>query len=200
MPIKEKARAYIDELTAIRRDLHAHPELGFEETRTQAIVAEKLRAYGVDEVHTDIAKTGVVGVIRGKGGSNRAVGLRADMDALPILEANDFGYKSKHQGKMHACGHDGHTTMLLGAGRYLAENRDFDGTVYLFFQPAEEGYGGGKVMVDEGLFERFPVEQVFGMHNMPGLETGKMSMRAGPCMAAADLFTIKISGQGAHAA
>ena len=201
MAIKDDVRPYIDELTAIRRDFHMHPELGFEETRTSGIVADKLKAYGVDEVHTGIAKTGVVGVIRGKGGSNRAVGLRADMDCLPMDEVNEFAHKSQSAGRMHACGHDGHTTMLLGAARYLAEHRDaFDGTVYLYFQPAEEGHAGGKVMVEEGLFEKFDVEQVYGMHNMPGLPLGEIAMRSGPCMASADEFDIRILGRGGHGA
>ena len=201
MAIKDEVRPYIDELTAIRRDFHTHPELGFEETRTSGIVAEKLREYRVDEVHTGLARTGVVGVVRGKGGSNRAIGLRADMDCLPMDEVNTFSYRSQSPGRMHACGHDGHTTMLLGAARYLAENRDaFDGTVYLFFQPAEEGLAGARVMVEEGLFDRFDVEQVYGMHNMPGMKLGEMSMRTGPCMAAADEFTIKVLGKGGHGA
>jgi len=200
MTLKAAARPYIDELTAIRRDLHANPELGFEETRTADIVARTLKSYGVDEVHTGIAKTGVVGVVRGKGGSNRAIGLRADMDALPIEEKTGLDYASKSSGKMHACGHDGHTTMLLGAARYLAETRDFDGTVYLIFQPAEEGFGGGRVMVEEGLFDRFPANEVYGIHNMPGLALGEISMCTGPCMAAADLISIEISGLGGHAA
>ncbi|TCT09203.1 hippurate hydrolase [Tepidamorphus gemmatus] len=205
MSITDRVKPYMDELTAIRRDLHAHPELGFEETRTAGIVAKKLREYGVDEVHTGIARTGVVGVVRGGGGrgggSNRAVGLRADMDALPIAEKNEFAHRSTQAGKMHACGHDGHTTMLLGAARYLADHRDeFDGTVYLFFQPAEEGKAGGRVMVEEGLFDRFPCEQVFGMHNMPGMPLGSISMRPGPCMAAADEFRITIRGRGGHGA
>ncbi len=202
MAIKDEILPYLGELTAIRRDFHMHPELGFEETRTSAVVAEKLRAFGVDEVHTGIARTGVVGVVRGSaGGSNRAVGLRADMDALPIEEVNGFEHRSRHEGRMHACGHDGHTTMLLGAARYLAEHRDrFDGTVYLFFQPAEEGLGGGRVMVEEGLFERFNAQSVYGIHNMPGMPLGHISMRPGPCMAAADEFEIVVRGRGAHGA
>ena len=190
----------MDELVAIRRDIHANPELGFEETRTSEIVAQKLKEFGVDEVHTGIAKTGVVGVIRGTGGSNRAIGLRADMDALPINELTNLPYGSKTDGKMHACGHDGHTTMLLGAARYLADHRNFDGTVYLIFQPAEEGRGGGKVMIEEGLFDRFNCETVYGMHNMPGLPLGTISMRPGPCMAAADEFKITVMGKGGHGA
>lgn len=200
MPLKADARAYIDELIEIRRDFHANPELGFKELRTSKIVAQKLNDYGVDEVHTGIARTGVVGVVRGKGVSNRSIGLRADMDALPIDEQTGLGYASKSSGKMHACGHDGHTTMLLGAARYLAEKRDFDGTVYLFFQPAEEGLGGGREMVEEGLFDRFPANEVYGVHNMPGVPLGEISMRSGPCMAAADLITINVSGKGGHAA
>lgn len=200
MPLKDAARGYVDELIAIRHDLHAHPELGFEETRTAEIVAKTLKDYGVDEVHTGIAETGVVGIVRGRGGSNRAIGLRADMDALPIEEKTGLSYASTSSGKMHACGHDGHTTMLLGAARYLAETRDFDGTVYLFFQPAEEGLGGARRMVAEGLFDRFPAGEVYGIHNMPGLDLGQISMCTGPCMAAADLFTIKVSGLGGHAA
>jgi amidohydrolase len=197
---------WLDELVALRRDLHAHPELGFEEHRTAALVAERLAAYGVDEVHTGIAGTGVVGVVRGTGGrhpgggSNRAIGLRADMDALPIREATGLAWASRNEGKMHACGHDGHTTMLLGAARWLAANRAaFDGTVYLIFQPAEE-IAGGRVMVAEGLFERFACEQVYGMHNRPGLPLGRIALRGGPCMAASDVFRIAIRGKGGHGA
>jgi amidohydrolase len=205
MSYTDRVKPYMDELVAIRRDLHAHPELGFEETRTCEIVAQKLKEFGVDEVHTGIAKTGVVGVIKGRssqagGGSNRAIGLRADMDALPIDERTNLPHASKTEGKMHACGHDGHTTMLLGAARYLADHRNFDGTVYLFFQPAEEGRGGARVMIEEGLFERFNCETVYGMHNMPGLPLGTISMRPGPCMAAADEFKITIKGKGGHGA
>ena len=151
--------AFADELTAIRRDFHAHPELGFEETRTAGIVAEKLRAWGVDEVHTGIGGTGVVGVIRGKQGGERRIGLRADMDALPITETTNLPYSSKNPGRMHACGHDGHTAMLLGAARYLAETRNFAGTAILIFQPAEEGLGGARRMIAEGLFEKFPCDE-----------------------------------------
>ncbi len=200
MTLKSAARPYIDELIAIRRDLHAHPELGFEETRTADIVARTLKSYGIEEVHTGIAQTGVVGVVRGRGGSNRAIALRADLDALPIEEKTGLDYASTASGKMHACGHDGHTTMLLGAARYLAETRDFDGTVYLIFQPAEEGHGGARVMLKEGLFDRFPVNEVYGIHNMPGLALGQISMCTGPCMAAADLITIEVTGIGGHAA
>jgi amidohydrolase len=198
----ERIAPWLDELIALRRDLHAHPELGFEEHRTAALVAERLVAYGVDEVHTGIAGTGVVGVVRGSGGgSNRAIGLRADMDALPIREATGLPWASRTNGKMHACGHDGHTTMLLGAARWLAANRAaFDGTVYLIFQPAEEFGGGGRVMVADGLFERFSCEQVYGMHNRPGLPLGRMALRSGPCMAASDIFRIAIRGKGGHGA
>ncbi len=200
MSYTDRVKPYMDELVAIRRDLHAHPELGFEEARTSEIVARKLKEFGVDEVHTGIAKTGVVGVVRGKGESNRAIGLRADMDALPIAEKTNLAYSSRNEGKMHACGHDGHTTMLLGAARYLADHRNFDGTVYLIFQPAEEGRGGGKVMIEDGLFERFDCETVYGLHNFPGLPLGAISMRPGPCMAAADEFHITIRGKGGHGA
>ncbi len=201
MPIINRIAAYADELTAWRRDLHEHPELGFEEVRTSKIVAEKLQSFGVDEVVTGIAKTGVVGIIHGNGKSGgRAIGLRADMDALPILEETGLPYASKTPGKMHACGHDGHTTMLLGAARYLAETRNFDGTVYVMFQPAEEGLGGGREMVKEGLFNRYPMERVFGMHNWPGIPEGVFAWREGPVMAAAAQIDIRITGRGAHGA
>jgi amidohydrolase len=198
MKIEPRIAAFHDDLTAWRRDIHAHPELGFEETRTSALVAEKLRSFGC-EVVTGIAKTGVVGTIR-VGNSPRAIGLRADMDCLPMDELNTFEHRSKHKGRMHACGHDGHTTMLLGAAKYLAETRNFEGAVHFFFQPAEEGGGGGKVMVDEGLFEKFPCEAVFGMHNRPSIGAGKFALRAGPQMAAAGMFDITITGKGAHGA
>jgi len=187
-----------DDLTAFRRDIHAHPETAFEEVRTADKVAEQLEAFGI-EVHRGLAKTGVVGTLRA-GSGNRAIGLRADMDALPMEELNEFDHRSKNPGKMHACGHDGHTTMLLGAARYLAETRDFDGTVHFIFQPAEENAGGGGVMVEEGLFEQFPCESVYGMHNMPGLDVGTFAVRKGPLMAAFDRFTVRIQGTGAHAA
>jgi len=188
------------DLVAIRRDLHAHPELAFEETRTAGIVADRLRAWGVDEVHTGIGRTGVVGMIRGRGRSNRAVGLRADMDALPIQETSGVPYASSVAGKMHACGHDGHTTMLLGAARHLAAHRDFDGTVYLIFQPAEERGGGAKVMIRDRLFERFNCEAVYGLHNLPMLPAGKIAMRDGPAMASSDGFRITVRGTGGHGA
>jgi len=191
-------RRFHAELTAIRRDLHAHPELAFTEQRTADIVAQRLKGWGI-EVHRGLGKTGVVGVLKnGKG--KRAVGLRADMDCLPIEEANSFDYKSTHPGRMHACGHDGHTTMLLGAARYLAETRKFDGTVVLIFQPAEEGGGGGQVMVQEGLFERFPADEVYALHNWPYMPPGKIAVRPGPMMAATDEIQITIRGRGGHAA
>ncbi|MBM1817959.1 M20 aminoacylase family protein [Pseudosulfitobacter pseudonitzschiae] len=200
MSVIPKIEAFAAELTEIRRDFHAHPELGFEETRTAAIVAEKLRAYGVDEVHEGLGGTGVVGLIKGQGGGNRRVGLRADMDALPIEEASGVAYSSTNPGRMHACGHDGHTTMLLGAARYLAETRDFDGTVVLIFQPAEEGLGGARRMIEEGLFEKFPCDEIYGMHNDPNSEPGVVSVTPGPAMAGASFFDITITGTGSHAA
>jgi hippurate hydrolase len=189
-----------DSLTAIRRDLHAHPELGFEEHRTAALVAERLHQWGI-EVHTGIGKTGLVGVIRGKAETTgRAIGLRADMDALPIGEENEFPHRSARQGLMHACGHDGHTTMLLGAAQYLAATRDFDGTVYAIFQPGEEGYAGAKEMIADGLFTRFPADEVYALHNWPGLPPGHIGMNPGPMMAAADRLEISICGKGGHGA
>jgi amidohydrolase len=199
MPIINRIADFHDDMTAWRQDFHAHPELGFEEHRTSAVVAERLREFGVDEVVTGIAKTGVVGVIRGRLPGD-AIGLRADMDALPILEETGLPYASQTPGKMHACGHDGHTTMLLGAARYLAETRNFAGTVYVIFQPAEEGGGGGEVMVQEGLFERFPMRMVFGMHNWPIIPAGVFAWRHGPIMAACSSFEITVAGKGAHAA
>jgi amidohydrolase len=195
----DSIRRYHGELTAIRRDLHAHPELAFTETRTSTVVADALRKWGI-EVHTGLAKTGVVGVVKGRKSGSRGIGLRADMDCLPMHETNDFSHKSKNEGRMHACGHDGHTTMLLGAARYLAETRNFDGTAYLIFQPAEEGGGGGQVMVNEGLFDRFPADEVYALHNWPGLPPGKMAVRAGPMMAATDEVQITVRGKGGHGA
>ncbi len=196
----EHIRAFHSELTDIRRDLHAHPELGFDELRTSDLVAAKLASWGV-EVHRGIAKTGLVGVVKGrKCASGRAVGLRADMDCLPMHEDGDPPHKSANPGRMHACGHDGHTAMLLGAARYLAETRNFDGTAYLIFQPAEEGGGGGRVMVEEGLFERFPVDAVYALHNWPLLPPGKMGVRAGPITAATDEIQITVRGKGGHGA
>ena len=198
MPIIDEIAAFHDDMTAWRRDIHAHPELGFEENRTADIVAEKLEDFGL-EVHRGLATTGVVGSLR-VGNSQKTIGLRADMDALPIVEGNTFDYRSRHDGKMHACGHDGHTTMLLGAARYLSETRNFNGCVHFIFQPAEEGLGGAKAMVDEGLFEQFPMEAVFGMHNSPGRPVGSFAIRPGPMMAGGAFFDISITGNGAHAA
>ena len=199
MPINNRIADFHEDLTAWRRDIHANPELGFEEHRTSDIVAAKLKEFGI-EVHRGLATTGVVGTLRGNQPGDRAIALRADMDALPMPEANSFEHASKNPGKMHACGHDGHTTMLLGAARYLAETRNFAGTVHFVFQPAEEGGGGGQVMVDEGLFEKFPAEEVYGMHNMPGLPAGYFAGRVGPMMAATDRFDIVVKGRGGHAA
>ncbi len=196
----EHIRRYHQELTEIRHDLHSHPELGYMEVRTADIVAAKLQSWGI-EVHRGIAKTGMVGVVKGtKSDSGRAVGLRADMDCLPMHETGNVAYKSRNAGCMHACGHDGHTTMLLGAARYLAETRNFDGTAYLIFQPAEEGGGGGRMMIEEGLFKRFPADQVYGLHNWPGLPPGKIAVRPGPLLAAADRFEISVNGRGGHGA
>ena len=199
MPVINRIAEWQDELTAWRRHLHAHPELGFQEVETSAFVAGKLREFGVDEVHTGIAGTGVVGVIRA-GSGGRSIGLRADMDALPIEERTGLPYASTNPGRMHACGHDGHTAMLLGAARYLTETRRFDGTVYLVFQPAEEGHGGGRRMVEEGLLERFPAAEIYGLHNWPQLPVGSFAMCSGPAMAAADQFSIELKGTGCHAA
>ena len=205
MPIVNRIADLQREIAEWRHDLHAHPELLFDVTRTAGAVAEKLREFGCDEVVTGLGRTGVVGVIRGrKGQSDKAIGkvigLRADMDALPIEEANDLPYKSRVPGKMHACGHDGHTAMLLGAARYLAETRNFAGAAVVIFQPAEEGGGGGKLMVEDGLMERFKIGEVYGMHNFPGLAVGQFALRPGAIMAAADYVQIDIEGKGAHAA
>jgi len=190
-----------DEIVAWRHDLHAHPELLYDVHRTAASVAEKLKAFGCDDVVSGLGRTGVVGVIRGrKGNSNKVIGLRADMDALPIEEATDLPYKSTVPGKMHACGHDGHTAMLLGAARYLTETRNFDGTAVVIFQPAEEGGAGGKAMVDDGMMERFGIGEVYGMHNYPGMPVGHFGLRPGVQMAAADFFNIDIEGVGGHGA
>jgi amidohydrolase len=189
------------ELTAFRRDLHAHPELGFEEVYTGARVREALERCGVDEIHTGIGKTGLVAVIRGRqSGSGRMIGLRADMDALPMTEHNEFAWKSSKAGLMHGCGHDGHTTMLVGAARYLAATRNFDGTAVLIFQPGEEGFAGARIMIEDGLFDRFPVQAVYGMHNWPSMRPGTIGIRPGPMMAAADRVTIDITGRGGHGA
>ncbi|TXN03364.1 amidohydrolase [Methylobacterium sp. WL64] len=201
MPALERIRAFADTMTAWRHDLHAHPELLYDVERTAGFVADQLRAFGCDTVETGIGRTGVVGVIRGNGrSSNRAIGLRADMDALPIQEVRDLPYRSTVPGTMHACGHDGHTTMLLGAAKYLAETRDFDGAAVLIFQPAEEGGGGGEAMVEDGLMERFGIESVYGMHNIPGMAVGTFAIRPGPIMASTDRFTLTIEGRGGHAA
>lgn len=196
----EHIRRWQDELVAVRHDLHAHPELGFEEHRTARIVAERLAVLGIEH-QTGIGKTGIVAVVRGRStASGRSVGLRADMDALPMQEDNTFAHRSRYDGRMHGCGHDGHTTMLLAAARYLAETRAFDGTVTLIFQPGEEGYAGGRAMIEDGLFERFPADQVYALHNWPGLPIGKIAVRPGPMMAAADRITIDIEGRGGHGA
>ncbi len=190
-----------DDITAWRRDLHEHPELLFDTHRTSGVVAAKLKEFGCDEVVEGIGRTGVVGVIHGKTNkSGKVIALRADMDALPIHETTGVEHSSKTDGKMHACGHDGHTAMLLGAATYLAETRNFDGTVVVIFQPAEEGGGGGKEMVDDGMMERFNVQEVYGMHNMPGLKVGEFATRVGPLMAATDEFTLHVEGLGGHAA
>ncbi|MBT8476921.1 MAG: amidohydrolase [Alphaproteobacteria bacterium] len=201
MPVKNRFAELLPELTEFRRDLHRHPELMFDTVRTASVVADRLRAMGCDEVVTGVAQNGVVAVIKGKTDSRgRTVGLRADMDALPIEEATGAAYASTVPGKMHACGHDGHTTMLLGAAQYLSETRNFDGTVVLLFQPAEEGGGGADVMVKEGVLERFGVDEVYGMHNVPGREMGTFAIRSGPFYAAADQFEIVITGRAGHAA
>ena len=196
-PIVAELEPYREELTAIRRDIHAHPEIGFEETRTAKLVAEKLRGWGLD-VTENVGRTGVVGTLNGAKPGNRAVALRADMDALEILEKTGKPYASQTPGKMHACGHDGHTTMLLGAARRLSETRDFAGQVHFVFQPAEEGRGGAAAMVADGLFERFPCDAVYGMHNGPGLPFGQFRLRPGPMMAAVDFFTVTFRGTGGH--
>jgi hippurate hydrolase len=201
MQLIEDIAEHAPEIVALRREIHAHPELNYEELRTAALVARQLASWGV-EVHRDIAVTGVVGLIHGRDGGacGRAVGLRADMDALPMQEHNHFAHASTQPGKMHACGHDGHTAMLLAAARHLAATRGFDGTVVLIFQPAEEGGGGAKRMVDEGLFQRFPMEAVFGMHNWPGYAQGTLAVSPGPVMASASFFRAVVHGIGGHAA
>lgn len=202
MPIVNRIADFHADITAWRRDIHANPELQYDVHRTAGTVADKLKTFGCDEVVTGIGRTGVVGVIRGckAGEDDRVIGLRADMDALPIEEATGVLYKSTAPGKMHACGHDGHTAMLLGAARYLAETRNFAGTAVVIFQPAEEGGAGGKAMVQDGLMERFKIEEVYGMHNFPSLAVGQFALRAGPLMAAADRITIDIEGRGGRAA
>jgi len=199
MPIINRIASFHDEMTAWRQDLHAHPELSMQESRTAAMVRERLQAFGVDDIITGMATHGVVGVIRA-GASNRAIGLRADMDALPMQEESGLPWASKTPGVMHACGHDGHTTMLLGAAKYLAETRNFDGTVYLIFQPAEEFEAGAEKMVQDGLFERCPMEKVYGLHNWPEMKAGTFLWRTGPVMAAVGFFDITVTGKGAHGA
>ncbi len=201
MPVKNRFADLLPEITAWRRDFHAHPELLFDVQRTAGKVADLLRSFGCDEVVTGVGRTGVVGVIHGKTNTaGRVVGLRADMDALPIHEATGVDYASKTSGKMHACGHDGHTAMLLGAAKYLAETRNFDGKVVLIFQPAEEGGGGGREMVQDGMIDRWGIQEVYGMHNMPGIPVGHFAIRPGAMMAAADQFDIVVTGKGGHAA
>ena len=200
MPIINRAAELAEDAKVWRRDFHQHPELLYEVHRTAARVAELLTSFGVDEVVTGIGRTGVVGVIRGREPSPRVIGLRADMDALPLQEVSDIPHKSTIPGRMHACGHDGHTAMLLGAARYLAETRNFAGTAVVIFQPAEEGGAGGRAMVDDGLMERFGIEEVYGLHNAPGLPLGAVSTRVGAVMAAADTFEVRLKGLGGHAA
>jgi amidohydrolase len=200
MPIVNRVAELADDVAAWRQDLHENPELMFDVRRTAQVVADKLREFGCDEVATGIGRTGVVGVIRGGKGPGRTIGLRADMDALPIVEATGVAWESKTPGLMHACGHDGHTAMLLGAARYLAETRNFAGTAVVVFQPAEEGGGGGREMVQDGLMERFGIEQVFGMHNAPGVPLGAFALRSGAIMASTDTFEIELTGVGGHAA
>ena len=201
MPINNRIADFHDEITEWRRTIHQHPGLLYDVEETSALVAEKLKEFGVDEIVEGIGRTGVVGVIKGrKNDSGRVIGMRADMDALPIVEKNDLPHKSKYEGKMHACGHDGHTAMLLGAAKYLAETRNFDGTAVVIFQPAEEGGAGGKAMCDDDMMSRFGIQEVYGLHNMPGLPVGEFAIRPGPLMAGTDEFTVTINGLGAHAA
>ena len=200
MPVLNRIAEFQTEITAWRRDFHAHPEVLFDVHRTAGIVADKLREFGCDEVVTGVGRTGVVGIIKGRGAGMRTIGLRADMDALPMTEKTGLPHASTTPGKMHACGHDGHTSMLLGAAKYLTETRNFDGRVALIFQPAEEGGGGGKVMIDDGLLERFDIAEVYGMHNWPGMPVGTFGIRSGGIMAATDRFYIDITGRGGHAA
>ncbi|MGE0805791.1 MAG: M20 aminoacylase family protein [Burkholderiaceae bacterium] len=198
MKLVEQIAAFAPEIRAFRRDLHAHPELKFEEFRTSDLVAERLAAWGIPVVR-GLGRTGVVGIVKA-GSSERAIGLRADMDALPITEFNRFEHASRHAGRMHACGHDGHTAMLLAAARHFSTQRNFDGTVYLIFQPAEEGGGGAREMIKDGLFERFPMQAIFGLHNWPGLKAGQFAVRAGAMMGSSNEFRIRIQGRGSHAA
>ena len=201
MPIKNRFAELQPQITSWRRDMHAHPEVGYDTHRTSAMVTEQLKSFRCDEIVTGIGVTGVVGVIRGKmDTSGRVIGLRADMDALPIFEETGVEYASKEEGKMHACGHDGHTAMLLGAAQYLCETRNFDGTAVVIFQPAEERGGGGRAMCEDGLMERFGIQEVYGMHNWPGMDIGQFSIRPGAFFAATDLFEIEVEGKGGHAA
>ena len=200
MPIINRVADMHDEITAWRRDIHANPEILYEVHRTAGIVADKLKAFGCDEVVPGIGRTGVVGVIRGRKAGAKVVGLRADMDALPMTEATGLPYASKTPGRMHACGHDGHTAMLLGAARYLCETRNFGGTAIVIFQPAEEGGAGGKAMVDDGLMDRWNIQEVYGMHNGPGIPVGQFAIRSGPMLAASDRIYIEVTGKGGHAA
>ena len=201
MPINNRIADFHDEITEWRRTIHQHPGILYDVEETSALASEKLKEFGVDEVVEGIGRTGVVGVIRGrKTESGRVIGMRADMDTLPIVEKNDLPHKSKYEGKMHACGHDGHTAMLLGAAKYLAETRNFDGTAIVIFQPAEEGGAGGKAMCDDDMMDRFGIQEVYGLHNMPGLPVGEFAIRPGPLMAGTDQFTITINGLGGHAA
>ncbi|AWC20718.1 putative hydrolase YxeP [Aminobacter sp. MSH1] len=199
MPVLERINSFKDELVAIRRDIHEYPELGFEEVRTSKIVAEKLKSWGI-EVHTEIGKTGVVGVVKGSSEGTRMIGLRADMDALPMDEETNLPYASKHPGRFHGCGHDGHTAMLLGAARYLQETRNFSGTAVLIFQPAEEGLGGARAMIADKLFDRFPCDEIYGIHNSPNGFPNRVGIKPGISMAGADFFDVRIRGKGSHAA
>ena len=204
MEVSNEIINIIPEIKTWRHELHAHPELGYEEKWTSDFVAKKLQSFGL-EVHRGLGGTGVVGILKGLdanlgGGGNKAIGLRADMDALPMTEENNFSYKSKFEGRMHACGHDGHTAMLLGAAKLLASKNNFDGTVYFIFQPAEEGGGGGLAMIEDGLFEQFPMDSVWGMHNWPGMDEGNVAVHKGSVMAAADRFEVTVKGNGGHAA
>jgi amidohydrolase len=198
MAIVEKAGLLHQEMAEWRHDIHAHPETAFEEQRTSALVANKLESFGL-RVHRGLGRTGVVGTLSA-GSGKHSIGLRADMDALHIHEQNGFEHRSQHEGRMHACGHDGHTSMLLGAAKYLADTRNFDGTVHFIFQPAEENEGGGREMVEQGLFDKFPCDSVFGMHNWPGMPVGQFGVRPGPMMASFDIFEIELTGRGSHAA
>jgi hippurate hydrolase len=199
MPTIDLIESFADELTSIRRDIHAHPEIGFEEKRTSELVAEKLKAWGI-EVHRGIGGTGVVGVVKGRKNNGRRIGLRADMDALPMQESTNLPWRSTIPNRFHGCGHDGHTTILLGAARYLAQTRNFDGQAILIFQPAEEGLGGARAMLKDGLFQKFPCDEVYGLHNAPDLEPGKVTILPGPAMAGADFFDITVKGYGSHGA